>query len=431
MLVTPPAPLDRRPRTFLPCGPIDPSRWGDQRPVPPVRLLLLPAILAAGVASARRVSAADPRAVTWTVRAAPDCGPRAAHFAREVELACDAVGHGCRVVDAGGERQAVLTCPQIGPWTLEARTDAGVRLWTVALGERPESRLRVAAMWLARAERDAPPPDAKVIAVAPSSAPPPAAPLSSAPPGGQTTGASLAPARATASAPPASRAAAPVTARASAPSPPSPPPSAIASLGSPSGGAPETHDPPGAKPVAADAPAGDPARHTDRPANGGGLAIALRGGLGGDLAPGSLGGSVRAAVGLPLRANASLVFTGEQAIGAASGYGLTLVRAGAGVGWGAPWSAHDLFGASLDAGAALGALTAPSGVTPASASFVSPYAQLSVFGSWSARGPFRPWVALSVAALADTVRVAEGTREVTHLPRPSAALDVGVAWAAW
>jgi hypothetical protein len=467
ILVTPSAPLDRRPRTFFLRGPIDPLGRGDQRPVPPVRLLLLPAILVAGVAPAHRASAADPRAMTWTVRAAPDCGPRAAHFAREVELACDAVGHGCRVVDAGGERQAVLTCPRVDPWTLEARTDAGVRLWTVALGERPESRLRVAAMWLARAERDAPPPEAKVIAAAsapPRSQPPPPAPPDPPPPDAQASrgaagtastaaatstpppataatsprspvqpaGASLVPARTAPSAAPAS-----VTARASA-LPPSSTPAPVASPSSPGGGAPGTRDARDAGPVAADAPAGERtepaparARGEEAHANRGGLAVALRGGLGGDLAPGSLGGSFRAALGLPLRTNASLVVTGEQAVGAASGYSLTVVRAGAGFGWGAPWSAHDLLGASLDAGAALGALSAPSGVTPASASFVSPYAQLSVFGRLRARGPFRPWVALSVAALADTVRVAEGTREVTRLPRPSAALDVGVAWAAW
>jgi hypothetical protein len=38
---------------------------------------------------------------------------------------------------------------------------------------------------------------------------------------------------------------------------------------------------------------------------------------------------------------------------------------------------------------------------------------------------------VSVAALADTVRVSEANRDVATLPRASAALDIGVAWAAW
>jgi hypothetical protein len=392
--------------------------------MPSVRLLVLAIAIAAAVP--RRADAAEPGAMTWAVSVDPSCGRHAAHFAREVDLACDAVGHSCQVVSTGAERRAILACPKAEQWTLEARSGSGVRLWTVALVETKASRLRVAAMWLARAERDAPPPNAPVIAgAAPPAIPTPAKPEER-PASPPRTPTAVTPAPA------------PASASATAPAPPSAPATATAA-NAPPAPAPGASAPPANAPTATPTPRtdGGPSAADRAPATGpspsrhGGVALALRGALGGDLAPESVGGSARVAIGLPLRAYAGAVITGERAIGAASGYDFTLGRAGAAIGWGAPWSDDDLFGASVDAGAALGYLQAPGGVAPGSRTFVQPYAQLSVFGRWRTRGAVRPGAALSVAALADPVRVSEANRDVATLPRASAALDIGVAWAAW
>src|SRR5215472_3906943 len=112
----------------------------------PLRRRLAAAALAAGLAGLpARARAEGP--LTWNVVIDVSCAPRGRELAREVELACDAVGHACRVVaEPGAERRAVVTCSSETRWTLEAQGDTGARLWTVALDGAREGRFRTAAM---------------------------------------------------------------------------------------------------------------------------------------------------------------------------------------------------------------------------------------------------------------------------------------------
>jgi hypothetical protein len=369
------------------------------------RLGLAAAALTAGsLASPRQAMADGP--LVWNVVIDVSCGSRGRELAREVGLACDAVGHSCRVASgAGAERRAVVACPSEAQWTLEAQSATGAHLWTVALDGRLEGRLRTGAMWIARAEPDAPPPDAPVI-----SAPEPPhgvaiatpLPIPSAP-------------QAAASAP---------AAASSAPAIPPPAASSLVAVNASSvppgpAAAPTTRDP-----DLATLPLASSRRQ-------GGLAVAVRGSVAGGLAPASLGGSARAVLGLPMRANLGLVLAGDQALGAGPGFGLTTARAGASLGWGAPWSRDGTLGASVEVGPVFGVVSGPSDAAPGSRGFVDAYAQLSVYGCTRSTGSFRPWIALAVAALAAPVQVSERAQAVASPPRVSGIMDVGVAWAGW
>jgi len=354
----------------------------------PHRCLAAAALTAGSVVLPGRAMAEGPLA--WDVVLDASCGPRGRELAREVELACDAVGHGCRVAAGPGvERRAVVTCTSDTHWTLEAQSEAGARLWTVALDGAVEGRLRTAAMWIARAERDAPPPDAPVISVAPL--PPPLA-----------------------------RAAVPATA-APFPAPPAPPSEA------------PRPGPAGESSLTAARATSDrePAARSLAPSpRRGGLAVSARGSVAGGLAPAAIGASARAVLGLPAGANAGLVIAADRAIGEASGFGLTTARAAASLGWGAPWTADGTLGASIEVGPVLGVVGAPSDVAPSARGFVDAYAQLEVYGRARDLGSLRPWIAVAVAGLAAPLRVSEGS-VVASLPRVSGAVDVGVAWAGW
>ena len=359
---------------------------------------LAAAVLTAGaLGSTGRAMADGPLA--WSVVIEVSCGSRGPELAREVVLACDAVGHACRVATgARAERRAVVTCPSEERWTLEAQTETGAPLWAVALDGAREGRLRTAAMWIARAQRDAPPPDAPVIAGAVAPTPP----LARTPEAAALPAGSFSPASAS-------------------PPPVTPPPSPV--LVEPA------RQEPARPPVTSERDAGSSSRPSS--SQRGGLALAARGSVSGGLAPTTLGASARAVLGLPARANVGLVLAADHALGDTSGYALTTARAGAALGWGAPWSEEDALGASLEVGPVFGVVSAPSDVAPGSRGFVNAYAQLSVFGRARGMGSFRPWIALAVAALAAPVNVSEGAAAVASQPSVSGVMDVGVAWAGW
>lgn len=86
------------------------------------------------------------------------CASEAVTFAREVALACDALGDECRIAESEVEatHRAVLVCESPTTWTLKAEAADGRALYTVTLDGDREERHRKAAMWVARIGNDGP-----------------------------------------------------------------------------------------------------------------------------------------------------------------------------------------------------------------------------------------------------------------------------------
>jgi hypothetical protein len=116
---------------------------GRRRP----RTLAIVAVLATVETSARA------EVVRWMLATDGDAC-EATRFAREVQLACDALGSECTVASDEPARRAVLRCPGEGPWTIDVYDSAGRLAWTFALDG--EDRTRRAAIWIARTPADAP-----------------------------------------------------------------------------------------------------------------------------------------------------------------------------------------------------------------------------------------------------------------------------------
>jgi hypothetical protein len=133
---------------------------------------------AAGVAVAAVVMAplarADETRAAWWVEVRPwTCAEWTAPLAREIQLACDAVG-ACTVAaeEAHADRRAVLSCAgETEPWTIDAQSATGLRLWSVTLNGAPAAKLRQASMWIARAEAEGPTQEPRPAPIAPQAAP--------------------------------------------------------------------------------------------------------------------------------------------------------------------------------------------------------------------------------------------------------------------
>ena len=82
------------------------------------------------------VDAVDPRACDLS------------RFAREMRLACDALGTGCTVSDDAPDRRAVLRCSPDGPWTIDVYDAYNQLAWSLPVDG--DDRMRQAAVWLAR-----------------------------------------------------------------------------------------------------------------------------------------------------------------------------------------------------------------------------------------------------------------------------------------
>jgi hypothetical protein len=104
----------------------------------------------------------DARVLWWLEGRPWSCSDAVGPVARRVELACDASGRRCGVANerARASRVAALSCgPDGGLARLEAEDGEGRSLWSLALaGDDEEAKQRKAAMWIARAEADGPPP---------------------------------------------------------------------------------------------------------------------------------------------------------------------------------------------------------------------------------------------------------------------------------
>jgi hypothetical protein len=135
-----------------------------------VRKLTTPAITGVLLFAESTGAAADP-SVAWSVSVdPPECD--ADRFAREVTLACDAMGQSCRLAEdpASADRRAILRCPSDGPWSLEVRDGASNLRWVLPLDG--DDRTRQAAVWISRTPPALPPQPA---------APPEAAPAAGSP----------------------------------------------------------------------------------------------------------------------------------------------------------------------------------------------------------------------------------------------------------
>jgi len=126
------------------------------------------ALVAVSLGVVRPASAAS-SAVRWSISAEPG-GCDGQKLARATELACDALGHACVVVNEGAEseRRAMLRCATGAPWTLDVYDGAGVLQWTLAV-ESDDEGVHRAAILLARTELDVPP---EAAAAKPDAAPP-------------------------------------------------------------------------------------------------------------------------------------------------------------------------------------------------------------------------------------------------------------------
>jgi hypothetical protein len=331
---------------------------------------------AAAIVGALATLTASARAdsLRWELATDGDaCDP--ARFAREVQLACDALGGQCTVVADAPARRAVLRCPSEGPWTLDAYDAAGGLAWTFALAG--EDRTRRAAIWVARAPADAP-------------APP--------------TGAQPAPAAAPA--PDAS------ANRATDVSPSNAP--AVA----PADGAPVA-------PLAAIA-AGE-STHPPTAARRWGLLGAARIVSGTGFGP-AVGGLAQVGwlVG-PRDLALAIDVAAERSLASPNGYSETAARAGAGASYGAPWGPVPV-GVAVEGGAIAGDVSAPPRYTPSSLGFVHAFVRACLALQLGSAREWRPYAAVSLIAQGPAVRVTSEAALVTSSPSVSGALDVGVAW---
>jgi len=344
-----------------------------------MRRALLLLVVAAVSATAR--ASADPAvpassAAAWTIEVDPGCPPGEgrARFVREVELACDALGTPCLVdpgtsspTGASGPRRARLACD--GEGKLEVSDNGGALLWTIPLGDGGMDRLRRAALWIARAPLDAPPPPARESDTKPE------------------------------------------------------PTSLPASEGT-------------AFPIAVADPtrdAGASSARTPTPARPGpsGVLVAERTLLLGSGFGPLVGGRAAAALALvaPHLAVAAAI-SGGRTVSGPSGYDYAEGRVGAGVAWGAPWSGAP-FGLSLEGGATLASVSAPSGVSPSSEAFGRAYAEAAFSAQWNGSRAFRPFATLGASIQSGHRAVLNTGVTEASISWLSASLDLGVAWRSW
>jgi hypothetical protein len=344
---------------------------------------------AAAIVGALASLTASARADTLRWELATDgdaCDP--ARFAREVQLACDALGGQCTVVTDAPARRAVLRCPSEGPWTLDAYDAEGRLAWTFALAG--EDRARRAAIWVARAPADAPAPEVTGPRTAPPArqAEPDAGPnraqTSHSTEGGPTT-------------------AAPSSAPAAAP------------------GA------DGARAAALAAIATGESMHPPTAARRWGLLGAARIVSGTGFGP-AVGGLAQVGwLAGPPDLALELDVAAERSLASPNGYSETAARAGAGASYGAPWGPLPV-GVAVEGGAIAGEVSAPPGYTPSSLGFVHAFVRTCLALQLGSAREWRPYAAVSLIAQAPAVRVTSQAALVTSSPSVSGALDVGVAW---
>jgi hypothetical protein len=303
-----------------------------------------------------------------------------ARLAREVQLACDALGSQCGVVTDAPAHRAVLRCPSDGPWTVDAYDAAGRVAWTFAL--EGDDRVRRAAIWIARTPADAAAPTAMGAHASPPATPPRPDVSPNLPSGDPTS-------------------------KPSATSPGSdgasmPPHATIA---------PGESTPPAT-------------RTSSRPW---GLLGAARIVSGTGFGP-AVGGLAEVGwlVGPPYLALA-IDATAELSLASPNGYSETAARVGAGASYGAPWGRLPL-GVAVEGGAIAGEVSAPAGYTPSSLGFVHAFARACLAVQLGGAREWRPYAAISLIGQVPAVRVTSIAALVTSSPSVSGALDVGVAW---
>ncbi len=312
--------------------------------------------------------ATDARAesLRWELATDGDaCDP--ARLAREVQLACDALGNQCTVVTEEPARHAVLRCPGQGPWTVDVYDAEGRLAWTFALDG--DDRMRRAAIWIARTPAAAP-----AAAEAPGFSPPASSP------------------------PPASRP--PISPDAPPTQPPAP-----ALLVPGESRAPATHVSPRPWGLLGAA----------RIVSGTGFGPAL----GGLAQVGWLVGPPELALAIDVAA--------ERSLASPNGYSEVAARVGAGASYGAPWGRLPV-GVSVEGGAIAGEVSAPPGYTPSSLGFVHAFARACFAVQLGGAREWRPYAAVSLVAQAPLVRVTSDATVVASSPSVAGALDIGVAW---
>ena len=377
--------------------------------------------------------AASPPVMTWETSVDGGCRVRPAQLAREVDLACDSVGRTCRRVEHGATARALLACNDASAWTVEARDANGVHLWTLAIDGARESRVRIAAMWIARAQRDAPPPDAPVIAVAPTVPTAPAASVKLETAKREVAKAETAQPEATKREIAKSEPAKSEPAKRDSAKNDSSKEIAKNEPAAPSSAKSETT-------AASTASVAREASTTTAPDSGtndapsahgrGGIAALFGFALSSGVASQASSAGAHVAFGLPLGLNAALSINASRTLGGTTGYSLTTGRAGAILGWGAPWS-DGILGASLEAGALAGSVDAQSSASPSARTFGVPYAELALIAALPTRRALRPWLALSFMGLARPIRVTESGQAAFASTQATAGIEVGLAWAAW
>ncbi len=332
---------------------------------------------AAAIVGALATLTASARAdsLRWELATDGDaCDP--ARFAREVQLACDALGGQCTAVTDAPARRAVLRCPSEGPWTLDAYDAAGRLAWTFALAG--EDRARRAAIWVARAPADAP--------AAAATGPQPAPAAEPAHDAGANRATDVAPSNAPAAA--------------AADGAPVAPLVTVATRES-------THPPTTARRWGL--------LGSGRIVSGTGFGPAV----GGLAQIGWLVGPPDLALAIDVAA--------ERSLASPNGYSQTAARAGAGASYGAPWGPVPV-GVAVEGGAIAGDVSGPPGYTPSSLGFVHAFVRTCLALQLGSAREWRPYAAISLIAQAPAVRVTSDAALVTSSPSVSGALDVGVAW---
>src|SRR5262245_23752473 len=104
---------------------------------------------AATTTAARRV---------WVETRPWTCASEAGPFARDLDLACDALGGVCTVAESevDATHRAVIVCESPARWSLRVETADRTPLYSVVLDGDREERRRKAAMWVARVGDEGP-----------------------------------------------------------------------------------------------------------------------------------------------------------------------------------------------------------------------------------------------------------------------------------
>jgi hypothetical protein len=125
-----------------------------------------------------------------------------------------------------------------------------------------------------------------------------------------------------------------------------------------------------------------------------------------------------------------VALAGGRTVSGPLGYEYSTGQAGAGITWGAPWGRAPV-GFSLEGGATLGAVSAPSAMAAPSQYFVRAYGEAAFTAQWDGSKVFRPFATLTAHVQSGSVTIQDEGSNEASVSWVMASLEMGVVWRSW